>query len=80
MQIGEIFGEFGLIIGFIIAGVVVIIAVCYFAGEVSNLRDDYRKAKEMTEEDKKKSYRACWIAMIIFAAIILFVWAAITFS
>lgn len=46
IQFGEIFGEYGLIIGLIIIGLVIVIAGCCIAGQVSDIRDDYRKAKE----------------------------------
>lgn len=51
IQIGEILGEFGFIIGLIILGLVIIIAACCVAGQISDIRDDYRKAKE---EEKRK--------------------------
>ncbi|MGY5873520.1 MAG: hypothetical protein RTV72_14830 [Candidatus Thorarchaeota archaeon] len=51
MQIGDIFGELGWIFGLIIAGLIIIIVAGCIAFQISDLRGDYRKAKE---EEKRK--------------------------
>ena len=54
IQFGDIFDFLGSTFGLVIVGIVIIIAVCCIGYQCSDLRDDYRKAKQEKERKQLK--------------------------
>ncbi|TFF91221.1 hypothetical protein EU545_05020 [Candidatus Thorarchaeota archaeon] len=75
MQFGEIFEGLGMVFGFIVAGIALVIGCCLVAGEISDASSAWNEASDREKKWSKICCGSCTLVLIVFF-VLLYLWNA----